>query len=132
MGTLTEDFYSHAFKATWSLRTQVVGEGPVSIGFAHDDYSVVEIEEALDVSLLGPGNKIEQERNRRLVRSVGAFDGLEVDEKMNNGVPVWTRTGFNVQSGKGMAIFGYNQSGANLTGSPVLRLTGYHKGRWIV
>lgn len=139
-GNLTEDFYAISCDVSMSMRSLTAGEGdPMTAIFAHGDYSDSEIAEALTVKLLGPGNKIEQERQRRLVRKIGVFhqEGDQVDTftSMNmrgkGGSPnPRVKLGFVIQSGKTLNIGVQNRSGGALTTGALYEWDGMLYGRW--
>ncbi len=132
ISTLSEDFYAVGAKGVWTLSTLTAGEGPIHCGFAHDDYSVAEIEECLDAgaSFAGPGSKIEQEQSRRLVRQSGAFAGQLADDALDGGEVNNYPLRFMINSGHGLAIYAYNQSGGNLQTGAILRFSGHVYGNW--
>ncbi len=73
-GNLTEDFYAISVDISAQIINLTAGEGdPIVSGFAHGDYAASEVVENLDVVFLGPGNKIQQEQSRRLVRKTGMY-----------------------------------------------------------
>ncbi len=131
-GNFTEDFYAISVDMVASIRAATAGEGPIGIGFAHSDYSDAQIAEALAPVLLGPGNKIEQERARRAVRRHGMLPGLLTEETMGDGLPKRTTLKFLVSSGKALSVWGENQSGAALAGGAILELQGTAYGRWLI
>ncbi len=124
-------FYCHSIFTNWGMRGGTVGEGPVDVGYAHDDYSVTEVLEALQSNLVDPSNKIQQERARRLVRKAGIFDGSTEDEVLNDGRPLRTGLGFNVDLGHALEFWARNRSGATLTTGKVLEINGVLYGRWM-
>ncbi len=138
---LTEDFYGISMDLSAQVIDLTAGEGdPMILGIAHGDYNITEIKEALEVKLLGPGNKIEQERSRRLIRKIGTFlsnssdAGATVLKLFGRGGAGITRTKikFVIQSGKSINLFVYNQSGAALTTGGLLKFQGTIYGRWIL
>ncbi len=128
--TFNEDIDIKSIDATWSLDTQTVGEGPIEVGYNHDDLSVTEILEALDVKLLGPGSLIEKERVSRPVRRVGSFAGQVANEVLFNGRTERRTIKFLVNSGHAMALYAVNRSGGQLTGGAILSVTGMIYGVW--
>ncbi len=139
-GNLTEDFFAISADIQAELNGLTAGEGdPSMVVLAHGDYSAAEIAEHLVVKLLGPGNKIEQERARRLVRKVGPMYGNELESQTSMSLggrsgPGMTRTKlkFMIQSGKTLDIGLYNNSGATLTTGASMRVTGTIYGRWVI
>ncbi len=139
-GNLTEDLYAISMDVLADIGGLTAGEGePALLGVAHGDYANTEIAEALNVILLGPGNKIEQERARRLVRKVGTFHGndlnTQVQMKMigrDGSRLVRIKLKFMVQSGQDLSIFVQNLSQGTLTTGAVLKFSGTAYGRWII
>lgn len=136
---LTEDFFVMSADIMAEITGLTAGEGnPHRCGFAHGDYSVTEIKEALDVELLGPGNKIEQERSRRLVRYAGVmYNDISSQVKLeligrNGSRLVRTKLKFTIQDGKTMNVWVQNKSGGTLTTGATLRYSGTVYGRWLV
>ncbi len=137
---LNEDLYVISTDMSAEINGLTPGEGePSFIGFAHGDYSETEIKEHLEVKLLGPGNKLEQEKSRRLIRKAGAFygDGLNTQTNMKlegrlGSAQIRTRIKFVVESGKPFNVYLYNASGAALQTGSVLRFHGTIYGRWIL
>ena len=73
-GVLTEDLFCISADVQISVNGVTAGELlPSTWRICHSDYDVTEVKKALEIVLLGPGNKIEQERSRRLVRKGGQF-----------------------------------------------------------
>ncbi len=109
----------------WSLRTSTAGDGPITVGYAHSDYSVTEIKEALEVNAsISLGLKVEQEQSNRLVRIVGSFPGLSTDEVLDHGSPIKTRLNWAIAPGVEVNIFAYNNSGATLAGGAIVEVIG--------
>ncbi len=107
----------------WSLEGLTSGEGPVVVGYAHSDYTVTEIKEAIDAAAsIDPGLKIERERAGRLVRIVGIITS-DVD-RLNDGKPLKTRLNWLITPGDEVNIFAMNESGATLSTGAVLHITG--------
>lgn len=110
---------------TWSLRSHTPAEGPITVGYAHSDYSVTEIKEALEVEAsISVGLKVEQEQSNRLVRIVGTFPGLLSDEVLDHGAPIKTRLNWEMPPGVQVNQFAYNNSGATLTTGSIVELIG--------
>jgi len=133
ISTLTEDFYFHNMLGTWSIAGLALAEVPIMVGFAHDDYSVTEIEETLDsgATFTSPDDKIAQEQSRRLVRTVGTFSAIGVSQVLNNGEQVRTGMKFVIGDGHGLAMWALNQTGGTLTTGATVRFIGHAVGRWI-
>ncbi len=134
-GVLLEDLFIISIDATVVLREHTAGEGPIYVGFAHTDYTVAEIKEALDVdALLGPSKKIEGEQARRLVRRWGTFRGADTTEiiALANGGNKRYRVGWTQQDGALVQGYIFNTSGAALTTGSVIEMDGVIYGRWLV
>ncbi len=131
-GVFAEDFFIISIDCTWSLRNVTGGEVPIEVGFAHDDYSIAEIDEYLIVNLLDPDNMIAAEQSKRKVRRVGSFqDGDKTDQGINDGRPVRTPMKFVIGSGHGINHWAKNNSGAVLTTGAVVHMSGTIYGRWL-
>ncbi len=116
----------------WSLRGMTPSEGPIVVGYAHGDYSVTEIKEALEAeTMMTRGDKIAAERGNRLVRRVGIFTGQVEDDTLNDGRPIRTRLNWVVPVGKTLNAFAYNQSGATLTTGAILVQNGKATIKWL-
>ncbi len=114
-----------SLKGTWSIEGHTAGEGPIVVGFAHDDYTVTEIKEALEsAASISIGNKVENERARRLVRKVGTFSGQTTDETLNDGKPIHTRLNWAIPIGTNLAMFAYNDGSGQLTTGTEMRFNG--------
>jgi len=112
-------------KGTWALRDLTPGEGPISVGLAHSDYSDTEIEEWIEATAgWNEGDKIAQERSKRKIRLVGVFDGALESARLNDGNPIKTPLKFYVEEGQSLRVWAYNQSGAVLTTGAVLVVNG--------
>ncbi len=140
-GNLTEDFYAISSDLQGQILGLTAGQGdPSLLVLAHGDYDAAEVAEHLVVKLLGPGNKLEQERARRLVRKVGPFynvSGIADQTTMylqgrDGAGLVRTKIGFVIQSGKTLDAGFYNNGGATMTTGASLRITGTIFGRWIL
>ncbi len=135
IGTLLEDLFIFMTDLSWTLRDITIGETPVEVGLSHSDYTVAEILETLNVNFLGPGEKIEQERARRLVRSVGAFIGTQASDggiSLNDGRKIRTKLRWVANSGKDLSVWARNVSGGTLTTGAILQCHGFIYGRWMI
>ncbi len=133
-GNLTEDLFIISIDSTMVIRDLTAGEGPLYMGFAHSDYSVAEIAEAIDTSgYLGPSAKIEQEQARRLVRRWGTFRGHEATSIIaeSNGGHRRYKVRWVQQNGGNPRCWLQNTSGVTLTTGAVLETDGYIYGRWL-
>ncbi len=137
---LTEDLYVISCDLSATFIGLTAGEGdPMQIGLAHGDYGVTEIKENLEVAITGPGDKINQERTRRLVRRTGMLQaqGTNVHTEMsmigrNGSRIVRTTCKFVVQNPSTLQAWIQNRSGAALTTGSTLVLNGTVFGRWIL
>ncbi len=113
-----------SLKATWSLIGLTAGEGPVTVGYSHSDYTVAEIKECLEAqSSISPGQKIENEQANRLVRIVGILSQL--NPTLNDGKPVQTRLNWLMAGGSdNLEIFAYSEFSGSLTTGSVVHCVG--------
>ncbi len=139
-GNLTEDFYALSADIMAEIVGITSGEGnPTMAGFAHGDYTVTELKENLEVTLLGPGTKIEVERSRRLVRKTGMFRSndpahvtMALSGRYSDGGLTRTKLKFIVNSGKTLKFWAHNKSGAVYTTGANLKFEGTVYGRWMI
>ncbi len=127
-GTSTAPMRIVSVNSTWQISALTADEGPLTVGYAHPDYSVTEIKECLgSQAAIDLGDKVAQERANRLIRIVGTIDSE--DERLNDGLPVKTRLNWLLPAGQTPNVFVWNeQTGALTTGSS-LKLSG---DMWIV
>ncbi len=98
----------------WALTALTAGEGPITVGYAHSDYSVTEIKECLEAfNAIDQGNKIAQEQSNRLIRIVGTLS--ETIAALNDGKPIKTRLNWLITPGDQVNMFCYNESTSILT-----------------
>ncbi len=139
-GNLTEDLFVMSVDIQGAMIGLTAGEGdPSQLGFCHGDYTAAEVAENLNVILLGPASKIQQEQARRLVRKTGllAGDGLATQVAMtligkDGSRLVRTKLKFTVQDGVTINMFLFNNSGATMTTGATFRYSGTVYGRWLV
>ncbi len=136
---LLEDLYVISADLTAVVTDLTAGQGDqLTIGFSHEDYSAAEVAENLNVQLLGPGSKIEQEQARRLVRRTGSM--MPIDQAATQAKMIGrdgshltrTKLKFVVQSGHDLDIWVMNRSGAALTTGATVKFSGTVYGRWIL
>ncbi len=121
----TVQTYCISADCLWAIRGVTAGEGPLQVGYAHGDYSVSEIKEALEAGAsFDPGDKVEQEQARRLVRRAGQFDGQSATEVLNDGRPKRTKLGITITQGFNLALWVKNKRGGAMTTGAVLELSG--------
>ncbi len=100
-------------KNSWTLSEFTAAEGPVTVGYAHSDYSVTEIKECLEITTaISPGDKVAQEKANRLVRVVGTFPA-EANSSLNDGKPISTKLNWFIPIGKAVNIFAFNEDASN-------------------
>lgn len=108
--------------ATWTLKEIDLSETTIMVGYAHGDYTVTEIKEAIEIAnSISVGDKIAQEKSNRLVRIVGTFSGhgsgvTTSSVGLNDGRPIKTRLNWFIPIGKTFNIFAYNDTGVTLAG----------------
>lgn len=129
--SFAEDFYCISAKAQLALHGVTTGEGPIGVGYNHDDLTVAEVAEALDASMTDPDDIIARERARRPVRMAGSFPTIAIDEVLNDGVPL--KTPIRMMIGDGHSLTGYvqNRSGTALTTGATVLFDGVLFGRWV-
>ncbi len=125
-GSADGQYRAMSHKAVWSLRDFTAGEGPITVGYAHSDYSVTEIKEALEIAnSINLGDLVaSREQSQRLVRVVGQFPGILAAETLNDGKPIKTRLNWAMPIGKALNVFAYNESGNSLTTGAFVQATG--------
>ncbi len=134
-GNLLEDLFIISADLTITIRDLTPGQGPIMIGFAHSDYGTSEIVETLGVAVLGPQQKIEQERANRLVRRWGVFDGQVSEDKIAaaDGGPRRYKIRWTQQDGADLNAWAWNNSGAALsTTDPTVEIDGFVYGKWLL
>ncbi len=127
----SEKFYAISVDATFSLFGGTVGEGPIGVGFAHNDLSTAEILENLNAEITDPSNIIAREQSRRPVRRTGSFSGQTANETLNDGILTRTPLKFLVGEGHGLATWAVNRSNGALTGGQIVEVQGTVYGRWV-
>ncbi len=114
---------------TWGLNDLTVPQGPITVGYAHSDYSVTEIKECLEAfAAIDQGDKIARERANRLVRIVGTFpsQGVSLGQAvLNDGKPISTKLNWLIGIGDSVVAFAFNEDDAALSVSdPDLNVQG--------
>ncbi len=98
-------------------------EGPIVVGYAHSDYTVTEIKEAMEASsAIDVGNKIANEQANRLIRVVGTMN--EVRESLNDGKPITTKLNWLMSIGDSVNLFAYNDGPGALSTNAIVSLAG--------
>ncbi len=99
------------------------GEGPLTIGYAHPDYTVTEIKECLEAqAAIDLGDKVAQERSNRLIRVIGMIDAE--NDVLNDGMPVTTKLNWVMPAGQTPNLFVFNESTGPLTTGSSVKLAG--------
>ncbi len=104
---------------TWTMTnfTSGDGQGPIMVGVAHQDYTLAEIEEWIETQASwSRGDKIAQEINGRKIKTVGTIIQTN-NGQLNDGKPVRTKCGWQLEVGQTVALWWYN------TGSNALSTT---------
>ncbi len=102
---------------SWSDIAAAIDDGCV-FGVAHSDYDATEIEECLEsFASIDLGDKIAQERSKRLVREIGTISSAGVvavggSAPFNDGRPVKTRLNWMMSTGDQLVMWIRNASGA--------------------
>ncbi len=118
-------------KATWSLSDFTAGEGPITVGIAHGDYTSAEIEEWFESqSSMTRADQIQQEQSSRKCRQVGTFPGILGNETLNDGKPIRTKCNWAIPEGTIVLVWVYNSGNASLTTSAEVQANGQIFGRW--
>jgi len=126
------EYRAISVKSTWSIRDFTAGEGPISVGYAHGDYTATEIKEFLESgAAMTRNDKIAAEQANRLIRLVGVFSGQGTDETLNDGKPIRTRLNWVIPDGGAINQFAYNHSGAALTTGAEVVQQGALRLRWL-
>jgi len=130
IGTLTTGLYIVSIDATWTLRNNTAQEGPVLVGFAHNDLSVTEIAENLAANVVDPSDIIAAERASRPVRKVGTFDGQLAFENLDEGKMMRRTIKFSTDIGHGPAVFAQNLDADTRTTGGTVEVRGNIYARW--
>ncbi len=121
-----EEYRALSVKLAWAVRDLTAGEGPFFVGLAHGDYTAVEVEEWFEAAAaISRGDKIANEKNSRLCRMVGVFNGLLTNESLNDGKPITTKLNWHIPEGKTLNIWVYNDSGGAFTTGANLPVSGW-------
>ncbi len=133
--TLSEQAWLTSVKATWSLNgfTPVAGDGPLWVGVAHSDYTAGEIEEWIEEGASwDTGDQLAREKNQRKIRQVGVFaasgSGADI-EVLNDGRPIRTKCGWQLDSAQTLGIWVYNSGAGALTTGALIHVNG-HANLW--
>ncbi len=112
-----------SLSCSWSIFGIAGTDGPVTVGYAHSDYSVTEIKECLESNAsIDRGDKIAMEQSNRLIRIVGTFlPGGQAS--LNDGRPVKTRLNWYIGTGDTVNVFVMNE-GITMTTGALVNLNG--------
>ncbi len=137
-GSVIERTFVSSIVCSWALQgfTNIVGDGPVTVGVAHSDYTDAEIQEVItNAGSWTEGNQISQERSRRKVKIVGTFrqpgDAAEVAQTvvLNEGKLIKTKLNWILVTGQNLKLWAFNTGGSPLTtGSTVFTMG--HANLW--
>ncbi len=123
-GSADGQYRAVTLDCSWAQNLLTAGEGPVTVGYAHSDYSVTEIKEAIEIAAgISVGDKIAQEKANRLVRIVGTFES-DAQSVLNDGRRIKTRLNWLIPIGKSVNIFAYNEFASALATGCVIHLQG--------
>ncbi len=115
----TEERRVLSVEATYGMEDLAAGDGPISVGIAHSDYTAAEIEETLEAAgAWDEGNKVAQEQAKRLVREVGLL--TEQETSLNEGQPVKTRLNWRIATGDTLTWWIRNRGDDLTTGMEVV------------
>ncbi len=126
---VTERSFLLSTEMVYGLRGAAVGEGPIRLYWAHSDYSLVEIEEFIELQTgWQEADLVAMEIGKRKIRLIGEFAGVSIateDEVLNEGRVLKTKLGFIVNSSQGLNLVVYNDSGANLSTGSIVEFKGH-------
>ncbi len=125
-GTGTQEYKCISTKLMLAMRDFTAGEGPITVGLAHGDYTVAEIEECLEAeSAIDMSDMVAAEQAGRRVRRIAVFGQQAASvEIINDGRPVRTKLNWKTEGDVPVAIWIYNHSGSALSGGAVLEWVG--------
>nr|AGA18252.1 hypothetical protein [uncultured marine virus] len=110
---------------------EAVNDGPIVVGIAHSDYTDAEIQEVIDSTATWErGDKIAQEKARRLVRTIGVFRGDTTTaqigtEVLNDGKPIKTKLNWQLDSTQTLKVWAFNAGGSAITAGASVHLEGH-------
>ncbi len=122
--------------ATYSISnlTAAADDGPIEVGVAHSDYTLVEIEEFLELTTSWKEtDMLDREILSRKIRRIGVFDNPSVAGgayTLNDGKAVKTKLNWIVTNGQGVNYWVYNRGTSALASTdPNVNISG-HANLW--
>ncbi len=115
---MTEKGFILSTEAVYSLQNVTPGEGPISIGWSHSDFTDAEVEAYLEATAgFTSSDKIAQEiqSRGRYIKTVGKFNCAVTDETLNDGMPVKTAIKIALETGQTLKFWAYNHHSSALT-----------------
>ncbi len=104
------------------------GEGPILVGVAHPDYTLAEIEEAIESTLVNASDMVGREKANRRVREVGILSG---NGQLNDGKPLKVKLNWFVADGSiPLTYWAYNLSAGTLTTGGIFTVAGHLNCFW--
>ncbi len=105
--------------------TDGAGIGPITVGVAHSDYSLAEVEAYIKLSTgWSQADMVSREISGRRIRKIGTFetkaDGTVVSV-LNDGKPIKTKLNWLLSEGQGLNFYGFN-TGSNAVATTVPRI----------
>ncbi len=126
--TAGEQFFAVSADLSVAWESETAADGPLDIYVSHDDYTLTEVEEYIELDTgFGRGDLRAQEIQRRKIRFVGTVNDEET--MLNDGKPVRVPLKFMLETGATIQVIVYNRGDALQTGSQILT-TGNLWGRW--
>ncbi len=131
-GTVSERTFVSSIVASWSMQgwTDTDNTGPITVGLAHGDYTLAEIEawvEQAGAATWEEGDLIAREVSDRKIRKVGTFGsaggGLLGSVVLNDGRNIKTKLNWILNAGQGIQMWAYNNGSAAVSGTTVPDVT---------
>ncbi len=117
--SFTEERRILSIEASVAMQGLTSGDGPISMGIAHSDYTAAEIEACLEAAAAwDEGDKVAQEAARRLVRTIGIL--TQEETALNDGQPVKTRLNWRIASGDTLGLWARNRGIQTTTGAEIV------------
>ncbi len=124
---LLQDCYIIATDLSWTILGMDLLDGPVDVGLSHSDYTVTEVQEAVDASPTSDSDQIALERTRRKVRTAGTFKTPEntgAGVSLNDGKLMRTKVGFGVSNSFELDLWAINRGAPALTVDTTVMVSG--------